>query len=372
MPAAQTLLVLAGPTGGHLFPAWAFAETFKSTHPSFRIVLATGQRAAHFEAELKRGPFDAVVYLHDFSVRLWPFWNAFRLVPDFLKAFLQSGRLLDAEKPALVAGFGSYSSVAGVLWAQKRRIPVLLHEQNKVAGKATAFLMKKARVLAASFEETLPASSAGRPWQVTGLPIRRTLLEAAAAFKRPFDRKPLTLLVTGGSQGAARLNELVVEALSRLTHEETKNLAVIHITGKMDYERVVESYESLQLKRDIYPFFDKMHALFQQADFAVTRAGANTLFELALFGLPALVVPYPHAGAHQKENAVQFEKRGAVLMHEEARLSAGVLARYLQVFISDTKMRQKISEGASQIARPQAAAELAGIAAALLEEKETI
>jgi len=369
MPAAQTILVLAGPTGGHLFPAWAFAEAFKSSHPPFRIILATGRRAAHFEDELRRGPFEAVIYLHDFALRFWPLWSAFKLIPDFLKALSQSGRLLDDEKPALVAGFGSYSSVAAVLLAGKKGIPVLLHEQNKVSGKATAFLMRKARVLAASFEETVPAPPAGQRWQVTGLPIRKSLLDAAASFQRSFERRPVTLLVTGGSQGSVRLNELVVQALSRLTHEETKNLAVIHITGKLDYERVVKSYESLNLKRDIYPFFDKMHALFQQADFAVTRAGANTLFELALFGLPALVVPYPYAGAHQKENALQFEKRGAVLLHDEARLTAGVLARYLQVFISDSGMRRKLSEGVRKIARPQAAAELAEIAAELLEEK---
>ncbi len=369
----RTILILAGPTGGHLFPAWAFAEALKKkcTPPGCRLILATGMRAKHLSGELARGPFDAVVYLRDFTLQFWPPWKTLALLGNLLGAFWQSLCLIGQEKPQLVAGFGSYTSVPGVLVANWKAIPVLLHEQNKVAGKATRFLMKLLRrkgILAASFEETVPVPGKGWSWTVVGLPVRSPLTLAAACFERSFDRKPLTLLVTGGSQGARRLNQLVVQALLCLTPAERENLAVIHITGKFDYERVRKDYETLKLKCDIHPFFDKMHELFQQADFAVTRAGANTLFELALLGLPALVVPYPHAGGHQTENALQFEKSGAVLMHAEEKLSANVLARYLQVFMQDSVLRQKLSSQLKRLSVPRAAFDLAEMAKALLED----
>jgi len=365
--ANPTLFVLAGPTGGHLFPSWAFTEALKKKRPEYRVCLLTGKRAERLGQEFQSSPFDQIYYARDFHGISK---NPFKLIAALysaLIAFGQTFRWIAREKPALIAGFGSYASVPGVLLGFVFRIPVVLHEQNKIAGKATQFLMPFGRILASSFKETVPAPKNGKSWEVTGLPIRQKLLAEASIVERKFDRPRLTWLVVGGSQGARRLNETVSQTLMLLSPEETEKIAVIHITGKQDYEKTKEAYRELKFPTHVYPFFDKMHEVFPQIDFALTRAGANTLFELALFGVPAAVVPYPHAGAHQKDNALAFEKEGALVVQKESSLSSELLLRMLKIFMSDAELRQRLSVNIRKLARPDAGEVLAEKVCALLE-----
>jgi len=365
--ASKTIFVLAGPTGGHLFPAWAFAEALKNIRPDYRICLLTGERAKKLGQEFQSSPFDVIYHARDFhGIALSPLKFISSLYSAAV-AFCQALRWITLEKPALAAGFGSYASVPGVLLGYLRGIPVLLHEQNKIAGKATRFLMPFGRCLAASFDDTEPTPQKGKSWTVTGLPIRQKLLAEASRFERKFDHPRLTFLVVGGSQGARRINETVSKTLKLLSPEESEKIAVIHITGKQDFQKTEEAYHELKFPSHVYPFFDKMHELFPQIDFALTRAGANTLFELALFGVPAAVVPYPHAGAHQKDNAAAFEKAGALVLQEESSLSSDLLLRMIKIFISDAGLRQRLSENILKLAKPDAAKVLAERACALLE-----
>ncbi len=361
---SRTVLVLAGPTGGHLFPAWGFAEALRAKRPSWRICLLTGERARRLGISLQQGPFDEVGYLPDFhGFSLNPL-RLGQVLANALGAFLQTLGWISREKPVLTVGFGSYSSCPGGLLSFLCKIPVLLHEQNKVAGRATRFLLPLARARAASFERTEPAS---RSWAVTGLPVRGSLLAPAAPFERVFEKDRLTWLVVGGSQGAQRLNGLVLETLGLLSPEERQKIAVIHITGTRDFEKVTAAYRGLKFQAQIHPFFDKMHELFLHADFALTRAGANTLFELALFGVPAIVVPYPFAGAHQKENACAFEEQGALICQEESRMDAGVLLRLVRLFLQDAPLRKKLSTAIRGMAKPSAGEALAVLACAVVE-----
>lgn len=362
--ASRTIFILAGPTGGHLFPAWAFAESLKRKRPDWRLCLLTGERAKSLGQEFQSSPFDAVYYAADFHGMAR---NPLKALLNAAKAGWQTWQWFGREKPALAAGFGSYASVPGVLLAAIRRIPVLLHEQNKIAGKATRFLMRFSRLLAASFEETEPAPQPPGSWQVVGLPIRQKLLEKARNFERDFDSPRLTWLVVGGSQGSRRINQVVMQTLKRLSPEECEKIAVILITGRQDFEKIAAECRELKIPIQVHPFFDKMHELFSQADFALTRAGANTLFELALFGVPAAVVPYPYAGAHQKDNAVAFEKRGALVLQKESSLSSDLLHRMIQIFLADRELRQRLSRSIRNLAKPDAGDELAERACALLE-----
>ena len=363
MPDPKTVFVLAGPTGGHLFPAWAFAESLRRLRPAWRLCLLTGERARKLGAALEQGPFDRIYYSKDFHGLLQSPLGFFKGCLDGAAAFCQAGRWICAEKPALAAGFGSYVSFPGALWAYFLKIPLLLHEQNKIAGKATRYLLPLARAKAASFEDTCPKPATGWNWTVTGLP----LVESAAHFRRVFDKQTLTWLIVGGSQGARRLNALVFETLGLLSPEERAKIAVIHITGTQDFEKAADAYRDLKITAQIYPFFDKMHELFAQADFALTRAGANTLFELALFGVPAIAVPYPFAGAHQKNNAAAFESQGALICKEESKIDADYLLRLLQMFLRDPELRKKLSEKISTLARPAAGDSLAEKACAVAE-----
>lgn len=365
--ASKTVFVLAGPTGGHLFPAWAFAEALKKSRPKWRICLLTGERAKRLGQEFQSSPFDGVYYARDFhGIGLNPL-KLFSSLWGAAIAFGQALRWIVREKPSLTAGFGSYAAVPGVLLCFLMGIPVLLHEQNKIAGKATRFLMPFSRGLAASFEETEPVAGKGQSWTVTGLPIRQKLLAEASTFEREFDLPRLTWLVVGGSQGARRINETVSKTLKLLSPEESEKIAVIHITGKQDYEKIKEAYRELKFPTHVYPFFDKMHEIYPRIDFALTRAGANTLFELALFGVPAAVVPYPHAGAHQNDNAAAFENAGALVLQGESSLSSDLLLRMVRIFISDESFRRRLSENIRKLARPDAGKLLAEKACALLE-----
>ncbi len=368
MPESQkTILILAGPTGGHLFPAWAFAEALRAQRPGWRLCLLTGARARQLGQEFQSAPFDTVYYACDFHGISFHPLRLFQGLFGALTALVQAWTWISREKPALAAGFGSYASVPGVLLASWRGIPILLHEQNKIAGKATRFLMPHGRFLAASFEETVPVPEKGRSWTVTGLPIRRKLLEEARSFERDFNKPRLTWLVVGGSQGSQRINQQVCKTLELLSPEESQKLAVILITGKQSFEKTAAACRQLKIPVQVHPFFDKMHELFSQADFALTRAGANTLFELALFGVPAAVVPYPHAGAHQNENAAAFEKHGAVVLQKESSLSSDLLLRMIRIFMLDGGLRQRLSGKIRKLAKPRAAEELAEKACALLE-----
>jgi UDP-N-acetylglucosamine--N-acetylmuramyl-(pentapeptide) pyrophosphoryl-undecaprenol N-acetylglucosamine transferase len=267
-------------------------------------------------------------------------------------------------------GFGSYAAYPGLKIASKRKIPVLIHEQNCVPGKATRWLARDADCVAVSFEETL-ADENLRLREVVGLPIRSALRKAAMERKKDGER--FRILVVGGSQGAHRLNEVVLETFSQLSSEEKTKIAVMHITGMKDHEWVAQRYRQINIQAETFPFFDKMHELYRRSDLAITRAGANTLFELALFKLPAVVIPYPYAGAHQKANADYFAAEEGILTRGESVLDSGWLLEQIRILQSDSSRRIKMSETISKLAAPDAASRLVELAEKLLtKEKQWI
>jgi UDP-N-acetylglucosamine--N-acetylmuramyl-(pentapeptide) pyrophosphoryl-undecaprenol N-acetylglucosamine transferase len=178
----------------------------------------------------------------------------------------------------------------------------------------------------------------------------------------------LTILIVGGSQGSHRLNEIILNAFSLLNPEEMKKYAVIHITGSKDYEWVTETYRKLGVKHEVYPFTARMQEFYGRAGLAVTRAGANTLFELALYGLPALVVPYPFAEGHQAANAEYFAVRHALLSRKENTLTPEWLIEQIREIRNNTTLRESMAAQMEALAVPGAAARLAGLAAEYLKE----
>jgi UDP-N-acetylglucosamine--N-acetylmuramyl-(pentapeptide) pyrophosphoryl-undecaprenol N-acetylglucosamine transferase len=195
-------------------------------------------------------------------------------------------------------------------------------------------------------------------------------VEAAAKAKGGLIPRPFTLLVVGGSQGAQGLNAIVTDAISALSDEERSKIAVIHITGKRDQAWVIERYEQLALSHEVHTFYSAMDELFQKVDLAVTRAGANTLFELAVFGVPAFVIPYPHAGGHQKYNAQSFAEEGGLIFHEENPSAKDWLVEHLRRTIEDPKSLDGIAQTMKRLARPAAADELIEIARKMIEAHE--
>lgn len=308
----QRILVFSGPSGGHLFPAQAFAEAAHSESAALKIVLVTSVRARGLCAKFPVDIFSEVIYLPEFGSPIGFSFLGLKALLNIPIAMIQSWSLLSRVKPDLCVGFGSFVSYFGMLFAAWRGIPTLIHEQNQMPGKATRMLQGWVKTIAVSFPETAFRKKPKKVL-VTGLPIRREIRESRIAFdKKP--TYPFTVLVCGGSQGSAFLNQAVLSAFSGFSAEERAKFAVIHITGNGSENSVREAYSKLGVRSEVYPFFEKMQALYNRANMAVSRAGANSSFEQALYGIPTVFIPYPFAEGHQNDNAKYFVDHGGAIV----------------------------------------------------------
>jgi UDP-N-acetylglucosamine--N-acetylmuramyl-(pentapeptide) pyrophosphoryl-undecaprenol N-acetylglucosamine transferase len=363
------LVVYAGPTGGHIFPAQSFSEGFRRCFPDSRIDLITCHRAKPLVDKMPQGIFGSVSYLPEFGFPGGFSWKTLKPFFLFPYLFLQAFLFLRRTKPDLCVGFGSFVSYPGMMTAHWLKIPTLIHEQNKVPGKATHWLVPHMDVVAESFPETRFLQKP-KVLRTVGLPLRSFIVEEAAKTRSRAAPGLFTLLVVGGSQGAQGLNTIVTDAIATLSDEERSQIAVIHITGKRDQPRVRERYRELSLTHETHPFYSAMDELFLKIDLAITRAGANTLFELAAFGVPALVVPYPHAGGHQKYNAQSFAEKGGLIFHDEDPAAKDWLVECLRKMIQDPGSLAGIAKAIKELARPKATDELIDIARKLIETHE--
>lgn len=367
--------VFAGPTGGHFYPALAFCEALKKRRPEAHLLFVTGERGrflaekAHSErvAEfefLPDFPFPRPTSL-EFLVRIFSF------LVKLVQGYLKTGTILGNFRPHLSIGFGSYVAFPGLWVSHRKGIPTLIHEQNRKMGRANQKLLTRVDRVALSFEPDVPYRVS---CSVTGLPIRAALVEGARQVKRfdhPADaRKRLQILILGGSQGSSSLNRLWSGVISSLKDEEKSKIAVIHITGEREYSGVRQMYFSNSVEASVFPYYEKMEELYSKADLAVTRAGAGTLFELALFRLPAIVFPFPHADGHQEANARHFEKEGAILLLLEKDTDSAKLKRVVFELIRSETRRKILSENLSRLARPDASDRLVNESEELLASKE--
>lgn len=341
------IAVFAGPSGGHLFPALAFSEKFKEKVPKARLFFVTSLKGEPLIQGFPKHVFEEIIFLENFPSSPGISLRTLTFLLKLVRAFEESYRCLSRLHPDLCIGFGSYVSFPGIVLSSIKKIPTLIHEQNQVPGKANRHLAVWVKTVAVSFPETFSEIPARRR-ALTGLPLRSQLTEAAARSRglqseAPRDSKKFSLLVVGGSQGANSINRAVLGAFSNLTSEEKNEFAVTHITGKSDFEAVSEAYRGLNIKARVFPFFENMEALYAEADLAVCRAGANTLFELALFGVPAILIPYPYAGGHQQENATEFVNRGAAFCEPEAALTAERLLTLMRDVKGNLPLRRKMA-----------------------------
>ncbi len=305
---SRVIVVFSGPSGGHLFPAQAFAEAAHADCADLQIVLVTSIRAQGLCAKFPSGIFSEIVYLPEFGSPAGLSFSGLKSLFNITRAVVQSWRLLSRFKPAVCVGFGSFVSYFGMLFAAWRGIPTLIHEQNQMPGKATRMLQGWVKTIATSFPET---AFRKKPREViyTGLPIRREIRERRTDFDKK-NTQPFTILVCGGSQGSAFLNQAVLSAFSGFSAEERAKFAVIHITGNGQESATREAYAKLGVLAEVYPFFEKMQLLYNRANMAISRAGANSSFEQVLYGIPTVFVPYPFAEGHQNDNAKYFFDHG--------------------------------------------------------------
>ncbi len=368
---APHLCISTGGTGGHFFPALAIAREFRKTG---RVtLLIAGHHTAEQVAVAEKAGFDA---RPGDALRLPSGPLAALLFPfRFLRAYLAAKRTLAALKPDVVLGMGSFASVPLGLAAAALRIPLVLHEGNAVTGRANRFLSRRARRLAASFAEQADKTPVRCPVTVTGFPVRPELVEAAtttpphrhaampdSSYLTAHKLAPgsPTLLVFGGSQGARFINELVAETLAQLPEETRYRFQLLHFTGQEDNAALRERYERLGLHAAVKKSESDMAAAYRAAGLVICRAGSSTISELALFGVPAVLIPLPSAADdHQTANARIAARNDAATLLPQPEATPEKLLEILNAWLADPQATA--ARGArlrDAMARPAAAAEV--------------
>ncbi len=342
-----TVMLAAGGTGGHIFPAQALASALLAR--GHRVVLATDRRGAAFTA-LPEGV--TAVNVTAGPSRGNPLTRGLALA----RGYLQAQQVLGRVKPDLVLGFGGYPSLPTVLAAQHRRLPVVLHEQNAVLGRANRLLAKAAMCLATGFPEV--AGFAGRQVHV-GNPVRAAIA-AIGASPKPAADATLTLLITGGSQGAQVFASLIPDAIAQLHPSQRQRLRIMQQVRAEALETVRARYRALEVVADCQTFFEDMPDRLAAADLVIARAGASTIAELAAAGRPGWLLPYPHAtDDHQTANATAFAAAGGGLCLPQASETAAQMAARLAALLDDPGSLTAMAAAAKRFARPGSADRLA-------------
>ena len=289
-------------------------------------------------------------------------------------SLFRTWREFGRRRPNVVVAMGSYTSLPAVIAAWMRGIPVVLHEANAIPGKAIAFLARFARAAGIAFPEAAQHFPPRVKIANVGMPLRSEFEKGSGTLRA--DPSRFSLLVMGGSQGAKRLNEIVVEALKEIAARHralSERLKVVHLTGERNKDEVQGLYAAAGLTGpafEIISFSNEMARLYAESDFCISRAGASSCMELALAGLPALFVPLPHLAAdHQTFNAKSMASRGAGDWHPQDGLEPTRLADYLAAVADDAKKRERMREALLSISRPDATALFAD--AILVAARET-
>jgi UDP-N-acetylglucosamine--N-acetylmuramyl-(pentapeptide) pyrophosphoryl-undecaprenol N-acetylglucosamine transferase len=339
---ARTIMIMAGGTGGHVFPALAVAEALRAS--GWRVVWL-GARAG-MEATLVPARGFEVAWIRFSGLRGKGFVAKVLLPLNLLIAFWQSARAIFVHRPHVVLGMGGYISFPGGMMASLLGRPLAIHEQNSIAGLANRVLAQIADRVLVAFPGALAKG------EFVGNPVRAEILQILPPGERFANRGgPLRILVVGGSLGAAALNEVVPKALARMPAEERP--LVTHQSGEKHIARLRANYSAAGVTGELVPFIEDMAAAYAGADLVICRAGATTVAELAAAGVASLLVPFPFAvDDHQTTNARYLADRGAALLEQQAALTPERLEEILRRLTRDELRR--MAEHARAAAKPDA------------------
>jgi UDP-N-acetylglucosamine--N-acetylmuramyl-(pentapeptide) pyrophosphoryl-undecaprenol N-acetylglucosamine transferase len=347
------IVIAGGGTGGHLYPGIAVAREFLARQPN--AVVSFAGTASGIEARVvpREGfPLDVIrsggLKGKGIAERL----KGLALLP---LGIADAWRVISRRRPELVIGVGGYSSGPLVLVAAMRRIPTMVLEQNAMPGLTNRWLASVVDAAAVTYEASLPFFR-GKGF-MAGNPVRAEFLGSGERPQRmAFDRT--RVLVFGGSQGAHAINMAMVDAAPRLAAAGDR-CEWVHQTGERDLERVRGAFRRAGLVARVEPFFYEMDREMKSADLLVCRAGATTLAELTAAGRPAILIPLPTAtDDHQRKNAEELRREGAVDVIDQRDLTGDRLADRILALAADPERRRQMSEAASRLARPEAASRI--------------
>ena len=365
--AIRALAFFGGGTGGHLFPGLAVAESARERYPDCDIVFFRTRRDVEEKVFANCGFRTEIIDLSP------PSGGAGAL----FRYSLQSLRALTAIRKALGSGYdaaiglGGYASLPGIIAARHLGLPVVLLEQNQIPGKVNR--------LAAPFVDAVTCPSPevveriGGRREVTGNPVRGTVVRAARRRSRRFaagifSKRPRQIVVVGGSQGAHGINKAITGALEEL-FEYQGRIRWIHVAGDADKDEVEQVYREQGWEARVVSYLEDLPHELSNSDLVIARAGGTTLAELAVLGVPAILVPYPHhKDQHQLKNAETLVQAGGAKLVPEEELGAETLRTIFEEILFEPERILKMEDGALSLARPDAADEVLDL---ILELRET-
>jgi len=345
-------ILAGGGTGGHVIPALAIANELKKSYSAECLFIGTARGienrlvpAAGYPLQLVRvGALKNV----SFTTRL-------KTAFDLPRALWDAGGMINEFAPDVVIGVGGYASGPAMLSAIVKHIPTLAFEPNAVPGFANRLVARFVSAAAVHLDETARFFRHG---EVTGVPVRQAFFEIT-----PRRGGTPTVLIFGGSQGAHAINEAMIRCLPVL-QREAPGIHIIHQTGERDYNDALSAYKSHSEAAEVFRFIEDMPTAFAQADLVVCRSGASTVAEIAAAGKPAVFVPFPRAADdHQRVNAEALAKHGAAVVVEESKLEGVWLAETIAALLQDQQRLLKMGHAARELAHPNAARDIAAMAA---------
>ena len=356
-------VIAGGGTGGHLFPGMSIAEAFLERENGNEILFVGTEKG--IEARILPGGKFPLKMIQASPLKGKPLLGKVRAIWSMRKAVLEAFSILKNFQPDLVVGVGGYASGPALLAASILGMKRVIHEQNVVPGMTNRLLRWFSHRIFVSSKETVRFFPRGKT-VVTGNPVRREILSCLPFVSRSGMNGRFTLFVLGGSAGAHRINEAMMEALEFL--EEIKPFVrIIHQTGSLDVDSVLEGYKEKGFDAMVKPFFKDIGTYYRLSDLVICRAGASTLSELAVCGKSVLFIPYPYAAHnHQLINAQRLVDYGAARMIREEELNGSLLAQTILHLYHHPEERARMENAIQQLGRPKAAEEIVDHCYALL------
>ena len=353
---APLLVIAAGGTGGHMFPAQSLAEVMLAR--GWRVKLSTDARGARYT-----GAFPKEVAIEEVPSATFARGGlmAKAMVPvKIAGGVLAALKNFRRDRPAAVVGFGGYPAIPAVTAAWLMKLPRMIHEQNGVLGRVNQVFAKKVdKVACGTWPTDLPEGVDGI---YTGNPVRAAILEKHAAPYIPPGDYPMEILVMGGSQGARVLSDEVPAALATLPEQMIANIRVSHQARPEDMERVTAFYTEQGIAAEVQPFFSDVPKRMSEAQLVITRSGASSVADITIIGRPAILVPFAAAaGDHQTANARGLVEANAAIMIPESQLTFETLSQQIELILSQPEAATQMAIAALSVGKPQAAEELAGL-----------
>lgn len=350
------IMIAAGGTGGHLFPAFALTEELKRR--DYEVDLVTDMRADQYGINF---PGRRVHQVPSATLRGRSPLALLKLVTTLLRGIWRARALLKDTHPSVVVGFGGYPTVPPLLAARLAGVPSLIHDANAVMGRANRLLARFSSIIALTFEKTRYHRKGDHPkTRIVGMPVRDAVLDAVKPYQTRSGADAFSLLVFGGSQGARVFADIVPEALTGLPQAHRARLKLVQQVREEDIERVSAAYAQSGINAELATFFPDLPQRMANAHLVIGRSGASTVAELTVLGRPAILVPLPHAiDNDQLENATRLQEVGGAWCIEQAEFTPERLRDEIMRLADSPEGISLAAKAALSLGEPKAVARLA-------------